>query len=300
MNGKTVDLIRHWKEKRDAVILAHNYQPEEVQEIADFLGDSLDLSRRAAACEASVIVFCGVHFMAETASMLAPDKVVILPDPEAGCPMADMISPEETRRLKAAHPGVPVVTYINSSAAVKAESDWICTSANAVEIVNSVPGEEIIFLPDRNLGDFVREKTGRKLILSAGFCPSHVRFLAPELDELRRGNPGSVLLVHPECPRDIRAMADSVLSTGGMVRWVRENSPPAVIVGTEIGMISRLRRENPRPRYIPGSTRAVCPNMKKTTPEKILDSLREDMTGVTVDPATARRAMRALERMLAS
>lgn len=299
INKETAAGIAAWKKKRQAVILAHNYQPPEIQSLADFLGDSLDLSRRAASVEARTIVFCGVHFMAETARIIAPEKTVLLPEPEAGCPMADMVDPALVRRMKSEHPGVPVVTYINSSAAVKAESDYICTSANAVEIVQFIPGEEIIFLPDRNLGDYVAGQTGKRVFLSSGFCPSHVRFLVPEIENIRKNNPGAVFLAHPECRREIRLIADHVLSTGGMVRWVRENDPPTVIVGTEKGMITRLKKENPRPKYIPGSDRAVCPNMKKITPEKILRSLQEDREGIRVDPETARLAARALEKMLA-
>lgn len=291
--------IDTWRERRRALILAHNYQPGEIQDLADFTGDSLDLARRAAAAAAPVIVFCGVHFMAETAHILAPGKTVLLPEPAAGCPMANMITADGLRRFKASHPGAAVVSYVNSPAAVKAESDYCCTSANAAAVVSAVGAAEIIFCPDQNLGDHVQSQTGRQMFLWPGYCPTHMAFLPARLLALRESRPGAVIMVHPECRREVRAVADLVLSTGAMVRWVGEHSPPAVIVGTETGLIHRLVKENPRIEYLPGDARAVCPNMKKITPEKVLAALETLSPAVTVEPAVAAGARRALERMIA-
>lgn len=295
---KIVGEIRNWRKKRNAVILVHNYQPAEIQEIGDFLGDSLDLSRKAAQVEAGVIVFCGVRFMAETAKILSPQKTVLLPDIEAGCPLADMVTPEDIRKRRAEYPSAAVVTYINSSVEVKAESDYICTSSNALQLVQQIPEETVLFFPDQNLGDFIQEKSSKKMVLWPGYCPTHMVFLTAELAALKKEHPGAILMVHPECRREIRHMADLVLSTGGMVKWVKENNPDEVIVGTEIGMIHRLKRENPNITYIPGSNRASCPNMKKITLEKILWSLTELKPAITVPEEIAARARLALERML--
>ena len=290
--------IRDWQKKRNAVILVHNYQPAEIQEIGEFRGDSLDLSRKAAQVEAEVIVFCGVRFMAETAKIISPQKTVLLPDIEAGCPLADMVTPEDILKRRAEYPSAAVVTYINSSVEVKAESDYICTSSNALKLVQQIPAETILFFPDQNLGDFIREKTTKKMVLWPGYCPTHTVFLPSELAVLKEKHPKAILMVHPECRREIRHMADLVLSTGGMVQWVKENNPREVIVGTEIGMIHRLQRENPKITYIPGSNRASCPNMKKITLEKILWSLKELKPVITVPAGIAGRAKLALERML--
>jgi len=295
---KIIAEIRGWQKKRNAVILAHNYQPAEIQDIADYLGDSLDLSKKAASAEAEVIVFCGVRFMAETAKILSPQKTVLLPDLEAGCPLADMVTPGDIRKRRLEYPGATVVTYINSSAEVKAESDYICTSSNALNLIEKIPEETILFFPDQNLGDYIRERTGKKMVLWPGYCPTHMVFLPAELESLRKKHPAAVLMVHPECRREIRKMADLVLSTGGMVKWVKENNPKEVIVGTEIGMINRLKRENPAINYIPGSSRAVCPNMKKITLEKVLWSLKEMKPEITVPADIAECSRKALERML--
>src|SRR5450830_672408 len=241
--------IRSWQKKRNAIILVHNYQPAEIQDIGDFLGDSLDLSRKAAQVEAEVIVFCGVRFMAETAKILSPPKTVLLPDIEAGCPLADMVTAEDIRKRRTEYPGAAVVTYINSSVEAKAESDYICTSSNALQLVQQIPAETILFFPDQNLGDFIQEKTSKKMVLWPGYCPTHMVFLPADLVTLKKEHPKAILMVHPECRREIRNMADLVLSTGGMVKWVKENNPEEVIVGTEIGMIHRLQRENPKITY---------------------------------------------------
>ncbi len=291
--------IRKLKKERNAVILAHNYQVKEVQEIADFRGDSLGLSRTAAETEAEVIVFCGVHFMAETAAILAPEKTVLIPDPEAGCPMADMITPEELRAVKAAHPGAVVVTYVNSSAAVKAETDICCTSANAAEVVESIPSDrEIIFTPDKFLGAYVMRKTGRRLILYPGYCPVHRKLLPEDIRRQKTLHPEAVVMVHPECTPDVIALADEVLSTSGMERFVRAATVDEFIVGTEVDMVTRLRGDNPGRRFFPASELVFCPNMKKITLEKVLWSLEEMQFTVTVPEDIRTRARAAVEAMI--
>ena len=287
------------KEERHAVILAHNYQASEVQDIADFVGDSLGLSRQAAETDAKVIVFCGVHFMAETAAILSPGKVVLLPDEDAGCPMADMVTADGLRELKDAHPGAAVVCYVNSSAAVKAESDLCCTSANAVEIVKGIDADRcVVFVPDQHLGDYVAEQTGRDLVLWPGYCPSHVRILPSDVARMRALHQDAEVLVHPECPRAVRAGADHVFSTGGMIRHVAAADCTEFIIGTEGGILHRLRKENPGKRFYGVSERCVCPNMKRIQLEKVLWSLEDMRFEVRVDPATAERAREAIDRML--
>jgi quinolinate synthase len=291
-------MIARWKQERQAVILAHNYQLGEVQDLADFVGDSLELSRQAARTEAPVIVFCGVRFMAETASILSPQKVVLHPDPSAGCPLANMINAEQLRALKAEHPGRPVVCYVNSSAEVKAESDLCCTSANAVAVVNAAPGEEVIFVPDRNLGAWVAGQTGKRLIIWDGYCPTHERIMPEQIEQLRDRHPEAVVMVHPECRPAVVALADEVLSTGGMLRFARISPAQELIVGTELGLIHRLEQENPGKRCYPVSRLTTCPNMKRITLEKVLWSL-EDMKDQVVVPEPVRsRARRAIERMV--
>ncbi len=290
--------INELRHKRNAVVLAHNYQLDEIQNIADFVGDSLDLSRRAAAVERPVIVFCGVYFMAETAKILSPDKTVLIPDREAGCPMADMISVEQLRELKAKHPKALVVAYVNSSAAIKAESYICCTSANAVAVVDSVPSDEIIFVPDKSLGDYVARRTDKKMIIWNGFCPTHHRFLPGKLRELKEEHPAAIVMAHPECSYDIVSLANEVLSTGGMLRFAHESRNREFIVGTEIGLLHRLRRENPDKEFYAASEAAVCPNMKKITLEKLLWSLEDMQYKVEVPEEIRISARRALDRML--
>ncbi len=290
--------INELRHKRNAVVLAHNYQLDEIQDIADFVGDSLDLSRRAAAVERPVIVFCGVYFMAETAKILSPDKTVLIPDREAGCPMADMISVEQLRELKAKHPKALVVAYVNSSAAIKAESYICCTSANAVAVVDSVPSDEIIFVPDKSLGDYVARRTDKKMIIWNGFCPTHHRFLPGKLRELKEEHPAAIVMAHPECSYDIVSLANEVLSTGGMLRFAHESRNREFIVGTEIGLLHRLRRENPDKVFYAASEAAVCPNMKKITLEKLLWSLEDMQYKVEVPEEIRISARRALDRML--
>ena len=291
--------IERLKEERGAAILAHNYQPPEIQDVADHLGDSLDLSRLAQRIDRDTIIFCGVHFMAETAAILSPDKKVILPDPTAGCPMADMLSVDDLLPLKEAHPDAEVVMYVNSTAEVKAETDICCTSANAVKVVEGIPdGREIIFGPDRYLGGWVQRQTGRDMIIWKGFCPSHQKIVPANIEELRERYPDAVVMVHPEVHPEISRMADVVLGTGGMIGFAGECKAGTYIVGTEAGMVYRLSSLYPDKRFIAASPLAICPNMKKITLEKILSSLENQEPVVTVPAATADRARRSIERMI--
>ncbi len=290
--------IARLKLERRAIILAHNYQLGEVQDIADFVGDSLELSRRAVEVEADVIVFCGVMFMAETAKLLNPEKTVLIPDPLAGCPMCDMAPVEAVRKRKAELPGVPVVAYVNTTAAVKAEADICCTSANAAKIVKSLPDPRILFLPDRNLGHWVKRHTDKEIILWEGYCPTHQRIMARDVQALRQQHPAAKVVVHPECTPDVIDLADEVLSTGQMVRWARETEASEIIVGTEVGLIHRLQQQNPEKIFYPISLLSTCPNMKRITLEKVAWSLEDMQYKVEVPADIAAKARRAIERML--
>lgn len=298
MQNKLKEKISQLKEQKKAIILAHNYQLGEVQDAADFVGDSLELSQKAAQTKAEVIVFCGVHFMAETASILCPDKLVLLPDLNAGCPMADMITAEKLRQKKKEHPKAAVVCYINSSAAVKAEADVCCTSANAVKIVESVEAEEILFVPDQYLGQYVAAKTGKKMIFWPGYCPTHARILPNHIEKLKQDYPLAKVVVHPECRPEVIVLADEVLSTGGLCRYAQTSQAKEIIVGTEIGIIHRLRKENPDKRFIPVSEQAVCPNMKLITLEKIIYSLEEMVFEVKVSSEVRASAIAVVNKML--
>jgi quinolinate synthase len=296
---KTItERILELKKERNAVILAHNYQRAEVQDIADFVGDSLELSRKAAQTKANVIVFCGVHFMAETASIINPDKVVLLPDAGAGCPMANMITAEQLRQKKQEYPGATVVTYINSSAAVKAESDYCCTSANGVKVVNSIDAKEIIFVPDQYLGGFIEKKTGKKMILWPGYCPTHVKILPEDILARKREFPNAKVVAHPECRPDVVALADEALSTSGMIRYAARPEVKELIIATEVALLHRLAKENPGKKFIPASTKAVCPNMKKTTLEKILEALETMQPEIKVPEEIRVKAIACVDRML--
>ncbi|MDD4101887.1 MAG: quinolinate synthase NadA [Kiritimatiellae bacterium] len=295
-----IEEIKKLQKASDAVILAHNYQPGEVQDIADFTGDSLELARKATDIHAAVIVFCGVHFMAETAAILNPDKTVLLPAPDAGCPMADMITGDQLRELKAKHPDAKVLCYVNSTAEVKAESDLCVTSANAVAVARSLPpDQQIIFVPDRHLGSYTAEKLGREFILWPGYCPTHARITENHILAARSAFPGSPVLVHPECPKPVRDAADAVLSTGGMCRYVKGREEKAFIIGTETGILHRLKQENPDTLFHPLLEQAVCPNMKKISLEKILWCLRDMRTVITVPENVSGRARRSIDAMLA-
>jgi quinolinate synthase len=290
--------IRELKKKRNAVILVHNYQRPELQDIADFLGDSLGLSQQAAQTGADVIVFCGVYFMAETAAILSPNKKVLVPEPDAGCPMADMIDRPSLVALKQQHPGVPVVTYVNSTAAIKAESDACCTSANALKVVNAINAPKIIFVPDQYLGTWVAGQTIKEMVLWRGYCPTHVRIRPEHIQQLRKENPDAVVMVHPECIPEVTALADKVLSTEGMSRFARETEAKKIIVGTEVGMIYRLAKENPKKAFIPALVAASCPNMKRNTLEKVVWALEEMKTEVKVDENVREKAKKAIDAML--
>jgi len=296
--NNVIDQIMKLKKERNAVILAHNYQRGEVQDIADFTGDSLELSQKATSTEAGVIVFCGVHFMAETASILNPDKAVLLPDAGAGCPMANMIDAEQLRREKEKYPKATVVAYVNTTAAVKAESDYCCTSANGVKVVSSIKNDEIIFVPDQYLGHFIASRTGKKMILWPGYCPTHVKILPEDITARRKEHPGAKVVVHPECRPDVIALADEALSTSGIIRYAARPEVKELIVGTEVEILHRLKKENPGKKFIPASAKAICPNMKKIDLEKILNALETMAPEVKVPEEIRVKAVAAVDRML--
>ncbi|CAH2030317.1 quinolinate synthase NadA [Trichlorobacter ammonificans] len=292
--------IRRLLRERNAVLLAHNYMRDEIQEIADITGDSLQLSQEAARTGAAVIVFCGVHFMAESAAILSPDKTVLLPRPDAGCPMADMVDVAGLRELKARHPGVPVVTYVNSSAAVKAESDICCTSANAVSVVKSLPDTKLIFTPDRNLGRWIaRFVPDKEFIFWDGYCPTHERLTAERVRQMKAEHPDALFICHPECAPEISALADHVCSTSGMYLYCAKSQARKFIIGTEAGILYKLRQENPDKEFILASPALICPNMKLTSLEDLLLCLQTMQPVVTVPEGVRLRAQAALDRMLA-
>lgn len=299
MSQALIEKILDLKRKRRAVILAHTYQPGEVQDIADFVGDSLQLSRQAAATAAEVIVFCGVWFMAETASILSPSKTVLLPDKYAGCPMADMITAEQLAKKKRQHPDTLVVSYVNSPAAVKALSDYCCTSGNAVELVESLPkGRPILFVPDRYLGQFVIDKTGRDMVLWPGYCPTHMRIDPHQIELLKAEYPDAEVMCHPECAEPVKALSHQILSTGAMLKRIPQSPARRFIVCTEEGILHTMHKQFPDREFMTISQRPLCPNMKKITLEKVAWSL-EDMQFVVTVPEDIRiPARRALDRML--
>lgn len=290
--------IEELKLKRNAVILAHNYQIDEVQEIADYVGDSLDLSRKAAQSEADVVVLAGVRFMAESASILAPEKTVLIPDPLAGCPLADSIDAQELRKKKKEYPDAVVVCYVNTSAEVKAESDICCTSTNAVAVVNSVPQERVLFVPDGNLADFVARSCQKTIIPWEGHCLTHNHLTVEDLRKARAAHPGAPAAVHPECSPDVACQADYVGSTGAILRYVHDNPAQEFLIGTEMGIIYRMRRENPGKHFYLISPGLVCPNMKLGNLEKIAACLENLEPVVKVPPDVADKARRSLTRML--
>ena len=293
-----IEKINRLKKERNAVILAHNYQRGEIQDIADFVGDSLDLSRKAAGVDAEVIVFCGVHFMAESAAILSPGKTVLLPDPAAGCPMADMITPEALRAEKKKHPEAKVVCYVNSSAGVKAESDICCTSTNAIEVVRSLGSSRILFVPDEHLGRYVASQTGADIIFWEGFCPTHLRVKQEDIIAARQKYPRAKCVVHPECSLEVIMLADEALSTGGIIRYVEETDAEEIIIGTELGLAYRLQKEHPHKRFYLASNKLICPNMKLITLDKVADALEKMQYRITVDERVRTRAKKALDRML--
>ncbi len=317
-----IEEILRLKERRRAVILSHNYQREEVQEIADFVGDSLELSRKAAGVDCEVIVFCGVNFMAESASILSPEKTVLLPELDATCPMADMVRVSGERKvwrtfpgyeeqptfrfphhftlreMKARYPGVPVVAYVNTTAEVKAESDICCTSANVVKVMESLPDERVISIPDRNLSAWAARNTSKEVITWDGFCHVHDRVTAGDVRRAREEHPEALLMAHPECRLEVLELADHVTSTSGMLRYAGASDAREFIVGTETGLIYRLKKENPEKTFHPLRRDMICPNMKKTRLRSVLRSLAEMTHVVKVPEETRLRAKRALDRML--
>jgi quinolinate synthase len=292
--------IRRLLKERNAVLLAHNYQRDEIQEMADYSGDSLELSRKAAATDADVIVFCGVHFMAETAAILSPQKTVLLPNLQAGCPMADMITVEKLRKKKEElGPDVPVVTYVNSTADVKAESDICCTSANALRVVKSLDADRVLMTPDMNLAKWVQRHTKKKIEFWKGFCPTH-HLLKPErVAEFKDKYPDAKVAAHPECAPEILDLADHVCSTSGMYAYAKKENATRFIICTESGILYRLRKENPEKEFILAGEDMVCPNMKATTLDDIIESLTEMKNVITVPEDIRVRAKLAVDKMLA-
>ncbi len=292
--------IRKLARERNALLIAHNYQRDEVQEVADITGDSLALSMEAAKTDCEVIVFCGVHFMAESAAILAPNKTVLLPRPDSGCPMADMVTAEGLRKLKEQHPDATVVTYVNSSAAVKAESDICCTSSNAISVTRSLAAKKLLMVPDRNLGRYIARRVPEKdYIFWEGYCPTHDRLKTEEIIQAKADNPGALFMAHPECRPEILELADHICSTSGMYEFARNNPATTFIVGTEEGILWRLRKENPDKNFIIPSRGLICPNMKLTSLEDILNSLETLEPRITVPEPVRLKALTALERMLA-
>jgi len=290
--------IRRLLKTRKAILLAHNYQPPEIQDIADLCGDSLELSIRAAQTDAKIIVFCGVHFMAETASILSPDKTVLLPSKDAGCPMADMVTPEALKARLDKFPPMPVVTYVNSTAAVKALSTICCTSANAIEVVNSLDAEEVLMVPDRNLAKYTASHTRKKVHIWDGYCPVHDFLTREDVKKAKQTYPDAVFMAHPECRPEVLKLADNVLSTSGMIRYARKSKSSAFIVGTEVGLLYSLKKAIPNKNFYPVSKRMECPDMKKITLNDIIRSL-EFMGGEVQVPENIRQpAFRAVQMMI--
>ncbi len=300
MNKEKIrDKIIQLKKERNAIILAHNYQVGDVQDIADYIGDSLGLSQQAARVKEEVIIFCGVHFMAETAAILAPQKTVLMPEIKAGCPMADMITADELREWKKNYPGRKVVCYVNTSAAVKAECDVCCTSSNAVNVVNSVEGDEVLFAPDKNLGAYVARHTQKKIIPWDGYCYVHNNILTKDVREKKKLHSEAEVWVHPECRPEVIDIADRILSTGGMVKEARTTTKNEIIIGTETGIVYRLKKENPTKNIYPARDQSFCSNMKKTDLRKVLKSLEDMVYKVEVPLEISRKARGAIEKMVA-
>jgi quinolinate synthase len=287
------------KKQRNAIILAHNYQLPEIQDIADYTGDSLELARISQRIDQETILFCGVYFMAEITKILNPDKTVLMPDLHAGCPMANMITPQQLRIEKQNHPQAGVMCYVNSNADVKALSDICCTSANGVEVARSLSADEIIFIPDRYLGSYVANQlSGKKFHLWPGYCPTHMVFSKERLTVLKAEYLGAKIIAHPECRLDVQEIADRICSTSQMIRYAKETDARQFIICTELGMLHRLKKENPDKEFIPGSPNAICPNMKLTTQEKILWALENIEFKIEVDEETRQQALGSIERML--
>ncbi|NTW05160.1 MAG: quinolinate synthase NadA [Peptococcaceae bacterium] len=299
-NSQLVNKINQLKEQRNAIILSHYYQRPEIQEVADFVGDSLELAKKAAVTEAEVIVFCGVHFMAESAKILSPDKIVLLPDLQAGCPMADMVDLESLKAKKAQMPGAVVVCYVNTSAEVKSESDIACTSANAVKIIDSIPKDQpILFIPDKNLGSYVAAKANRdNVTVWQGFCNTHDQLTKSQLLRVKEEHPQGVVLVHPECRPDIVEMADVVASTAGMLKYAEESQDKEFIVCTEVGILHQFKKRCPEKKFHIASEKMFCPNMKKTTLEKVYNALLAMEPRINVSEDIRKKALKSLELMI--
>ena len=299
MSVELLEKIQRLKEQRNAIILAHNYQPGEIQDLADYTGDSLGLSVEAARTDAETIVFCGVRFMAETAAILSPKKTVLLPEKHAGCPMADMINAAQLQEMKDKYPDALVVCYVNSTAEVKALSDYCCTSGNALQLVESLPKDRrVLFVPDKNLGGFINERTDRDMILWPGYCSTHVRIQVEDVQKARQAHPDALLLAHPECNPDVRALADELLSTGQMLKFAQTSNVRKFIIATENGILHTLRKQNPDKMFYPVTEKAICPNMKKISVEKILWALQDMQYHITVPEPIATNAKRSLDRMI--
>ena len=293
---KTIEKL---KKKRNAVIIAHNYQRDEIQEIADISGDSLALAQAAVRTDAEVIVFCGVHFMAESASILNPGKIVLIPVLEAGCPLADMITPEKLRAKKKQHPDAAVVCYVNTSAEVKAQSDIACTSSNAVEVVRSLKEKQIIFVPDKNLGRYVQSQVPeKKIILWEGFCPTHIRVQEEDIIKSKKEHPGAEVVSHPECNPEVLALSDHICSTGGMFKYVKQSKSKEFIIGTESGMLYKLQKENPGKIFYLPTPNLVCANMKLITLGWVAHSIEKLVYEVKVSDEVREKALKTLEKML--
>ena len=291
--------IKELKQKRKAIILAHNYQPLEVQDIADFLGDSLELGRKASQTAAEVIVLCGVNFMPEIAAILCPEKIVLMPDINARCPMADMVDINRLKSVKEKNPNALIVAYVNTTAEVKAESDICCTSANAIKVIQSLDtNREIIFIPDKYLGHYLASQTAKKITYWDGYCPIHMMILPEEILRLKNEHTAADVIVHPECRPEVIKLADRVLSTGGMCKYAKEAKAKEIIVGTETGLIYRLQKENPDKQFFPASELAVCPNMKLGSLEKILWTLEDMVNVVKVPDEIGTKAINAINKML--
>ena len=291
--------LQELKQERRAIILAHYYQRDEIQDAADFVGDSFGLSQQAAATDAEVIVFCGVHFMAESAAILSPDKIVLLPEPKAGCPMADMVDIAGLRAFKAEYPDAAVVSYVNTTAAVKAESDICCTSSNAVRVVNSLDAKRIIFTPDRNLGRYVAQHTDKEIIVWEGYCHTHDHLTLEQFEQIKAEHPAALSVVHPECRPEVSAAADFVSSTAGILKFVRESDATEFIVGTESGILHQMKQQNPGKTFYLASPKLICPNMKANTLAKTVQALENMQPCITVPEDIRIKAVQALDRMLA-
>jgi quinolinate synthase len=290
--------IRKLAKEKNAVILAHNYQRPEVQDVADLCGDSLELSIRASKTDAEIIVFCGVHFMAETASILSPEKKVLLPRLDAGCPMANMVTADALKSRIAQNPKMPVVTYVNSTADVKALTTICCTSANSINVINSLNADEILMVPDRNLARYTASKTGKKIHIWDGFCPTHEILTPEDVLKQKQEHPEAVFMAHPECRPEIIALADKVTSTSGMLRFAKESAHQSFIVGTEVGLLYPLQKQNPEKTFYPASEDMFCPNMKRTTLKDVLKTLEELTPEVKVPEHIRVPAYEAVRRMI--